>query len=147
MLMLRHRRRAAAFAAGLALVVLPVVASADLMKTAVSMAAPLAEKFGVPADLVSGLLDGGFDLETVVQSLLIDQAAESTGFGEIADQLKGGTGIADIASGLGVDPSAYADAKVDAVLDDLKGQAGDAVKGAVDDAAGKASEALGGLGK
>ena len=143
----RARRRFAALATGLALVLTPVVGSAGLMETAVDLAAPLAEKFGVPADLVKGLLDGGFDLDTVVQSLLIDQAADSAGFGDIADQLKGGTDIADIASGLGVDSSVFSDDKVDSVIDGLKGDAADAAEGAMDDAADKAGEALEGLGK
>lgn len=155
------RSRFAALAVGVAFVAAPLIASAGLMDSAVQMAKPLAEKFGVPVDMVSGLLDGGFDLQTVTQALLVDQAADSVGLGEIKDQLSGGSSIDQIASGLGVDPSVYAKDKVDGVLSgltggasdaasDAAGQAGDAAKDASDKAAGemdKATDALKGLGK
>ena len=135
------RSRLAALVAGFAFVVSPLAATAGLMDSALEMAKPLAEQFGVPVDMVSGLLDGGFDLDTVVQALLVDQAADSIGLGEIKDQLTGGSGIGDIASGLGVDPSAYAKDKVDSVISGLTGGASDTAK----DAAEGASDAAEGL--
>ena len=123
--MSRLRRFLRATLVSLTLVTLPTFAAADLGELAKSagadLVAPLAEKFGVPAEAVSALLGSGLDLEGAVQALLVSQAAGG-GLDQVSSLLgSNGNDVAAAASSLGVDASTFAPDKVSAVLGELQG--------------------------
>ncbi len=90
---------------------------------ATKLVAPLAKKFGVPADAVTKLMGSGLSLDGVVQTLLVNQAS-----GAGLDKVTGILGsnhndVGATATALGVDPSAYAQDKVSAVESEVTGAA------------------------
>ena len=120
---------------------------------------PLAEQFGVPADLVTGLLESGVSLDSVTQLLLVSKESE-TGLDDVTDLYnESGNNIDETAAKLDVAKSEYSAEKVTAAIDEAKTkaqadvakQASDATSDAAEKAGNAASDAvgsaLGGFGK
>ena len=79
---------------------------------------PLAEQFGVPADLVTGLLDSGISLDSVTQLLLVSKESEK-GLDDVTDLYReSGNKIDETAAKLEVDKSEYSAEKVTAAIDE-----------------------------
>ena len=76
-----HKRRSALlallFIALLGTVGLPRPSQAGLGDSALALAGPLAEQFGVPASAVTGLLESGISLDSVTQLLLVSKGSGS----------------------------------------------------------------------
>lgn len=113
-----------------------------------ALVAPLAEQFGVPAGLVSGLLESGVSLDSVTQLLLVSQESNK-GLDEVTDLYhESGDKINETAAKLKVDQSEYSAEKVTAVIGEAKDKAQtDATKAAGDAASDAVGSVLGGFTK
>ena len=129
-----------AFIALTATVGLPRPSQAGLAESAMALAGPLAEQFGVPSSAVTALLEGGISLDSVTQLLLVSQSSGS-GLDAVSKLYReSGNDIDAAASELDVDAADYSEARVTAALDEAKKQA---QADATNEAAKKAGDALG----
>ena len=113
-----------------------------------ALVAPLAEQFGVPADLVTGLLESGISLDSVTQLLLVSKESEK-GLDDVTDLYhESGDKIDETAAKLEVAKSEYSAEKVTAAIDEAKDKAQtDAAKEAGDAASDAVGSVLGGFNK
>jgi hypothetical protein len=125
---------------------LPRPSQAGLSDTAMALAGPLAEQFGVPASAVTGLLESGVSLESVTQLLLVSQSSGS-GLDSVSKLFRESENdIDDTAKKLDVDASDYSEKRVTAAIDEAKSQAqADATDKATKGASDALGSALGGL--
>jgi hypothetical protein len=109
---------------------------------------PLAEQFGVPADLVTGLLESGISLDSVTQLLLVSKESEK-GLDDVTDIYhESGNKIDETAAKLEVAKSEYSADKVTAAIDEAKAKAqADAADKAGDAASDAVGSVLGGFNK
>jgi hypothetical protein len=113
-----------------------------------ALAAPLAEQFGVPADLVTGLLESGISLDSVTQLLLVSNESEKGLDDVTALYHESGDKIDETAAKLEVAKSEYSAEKVTAAIDEAKAKAqADAAKKAGDAASDAVGSVLGGFNK
>lgn len=111
-----------------------------------ALAAPLAEQFGVPAGLVTGLLESGVSLDSVTQLLLVSKSS-GQGLDNVTKVYnESGKEIDKTATKLDVAPSEYSAEKVTASIDEAKAKVqADASKTASDAASKAVGSALGGF--
>lgn len=109
-----------------------------------ALAGPLAEQFGVPADIVTGLIENGISVDSVTQLLLVSQSSEKE-LDDVANLYKeSGNEIEKTAAKLDVAASEYSAEKVTAAIDEAKAKAqadasdktGEAASDAVDSVLG-----------
>ena len=92
-------------------------AQAGVADTALALAGPLAQQFGVPVGAVTGLLESGVSLDSVTQLLLISQGSGSD-LGAVTDLYTGsGNSVTKTAESLGVAADVYSQDKVSAAID------------------------------
>ena len=113
-----------------------------------ALAGPLAEQFGVPAEIVTGLLENGISLDSVTQLLLVSQSSKK-GLDEVATlYTETGNEIEKTAAKLDVAASEYSAEKVTAAIDEAKAKAqADASKKAGETASDAVDSVLGGFNK
>jgi hypothetical protein len=113
-----------------------------------ALAGPLAEQFGVPADIVTGLLENGISLDSVTQLLLVSQSSQ-TGLNDVANLYReSGNEIEKTAAKLDVAASEYSAEKVTAAIDEAKAKAqADASEKAGETASDAVDSVLGGFNK
>lgn len=113
-----------------------------------ALAGPLAEQFGVPADIVTGLLENGISVESVTQLLLVSQSSEK-GLDDVANLYRqSGSEIEKTAAKLDVAASEYSAEKVTAAIDEAKAKAqADASEKAGEAASDAVDSVLGGFNK
>jgi hypothetical protein len=125
---------------------LPRPSQAGLADTAIALAGPLAEQFGVPASAVTGLLESGISLDSVTQLLFVSKSS-----GTDLDAVSGlfresGNDIDDTAEKLDVDAADYSEERVTAAIDEAKSKAqADATDKATKGVSDALGSALGGL--
>ena len=119
---------------------LPRPSQAGLADTAIALAGPLAEQFGVPASAVTGLLESGVSLDSVTELLLVSKSSGSDLDAVSRLYRESGNDIDDTAEKLDVDAADYSQAQVTAAIDEAKSQAQADV---TEKAAGSVSDALG----
>lgn len=123
----------------------PAAAGLD---AAMALAAPLAEQFGVPAEAVTGLLEGGVGLESVTQLLLVSQSSDKS-LDDVSQLYKAsGSDIGKTAEQLEVPESAYSDDIVTSTIDKAKEKLqADATDDATEEAGKALDSILGGMKK
>lgn len=114
-------------------------AAAGLDQAAMALAGPLAEQFGVPADAVSSLLEGGVGLESVTQLLLVSQSSDKSLDDVSQLYQESDSDIGKTAEQLEVPESAYSEDVVTASIDNAKEKL---QADATDKATGEAGKAL-----
>jgi len=125
---------------------MPRPSQAGIADSAMALAGPLAEQFGVPASAVTGLLESGISLDSVTQLLLVSKSSGSNL--DAVSKLYGESGndIDDTARKLDVDAADYSQDRVTAAIDEAKSQAqADATEKAAKGAGDALDSALGGL--
>jgi hypothetical protein len=119
---------------------------AGLADSAIALAGPLAEQFGVPASLVTGLLESGVSLDSVTQLLLVSKSSGSDLDAVSKLYRETGNDIDDTAKKLDVDAADYSQQRVTAAISDAKSQAqADATEKATKGASDALGSALGGF--
>ena len=83
-----------------------------------ALAGPLAEQFGVPANLVTGLLENGVSLESVTQLLLVSESSDKSLDDVTKVYDESGKKIDDTAAKLDVAATEYSPKKVSAAIDE-----------------------------
>ena len=130
----------------LAAVGLPRPSQAGLADTAMALAGPLAEQFGVPASAVTGLLESGVSLDSVTQLLFVSKSSGSELDAVSKLYQDSGNDIDATAKKLDVDAADYSEERVTAAIDEAKSKAqADATDKATKDASDAVGSALGGL--
>ncbi len=125
---------------------LPRPSQAGLADTAIALAGPLAEQFGVPASAVTGLLESGVSLDSVTQLLLVSKSSGSDLDAVSRLYRESGNDVDDTAEKLDVDAADYSEERVTAAIDEAKSKAqADATDKATKDASDAVGSALGGL--
>jgi len=122
---------------------LPRPSQAGLADTAIALAGPLAEQFGVPASAVTGLLESGISLDSVTQLLFVSKSS-----GSDLDTVSGlfRESGNDTAEKLDVDAADYSEERVTAAIDEAKSKAqADATDKATKGVSDALGSALGGL--
>jgi hypothetical protein len=134
------------FIALLGTVGLPRISQAGLADSAMALAGPLAEQFGVPASAVTGLLESGISLDSVTQLLLVSKSSGS-GLDSVSKLYReSGNDIGDTAKKLDVDAADYSQERVTAAIDEAKSTAQtDATEKAATGASDALKSSLGGL--
>jgi hypothetical protein len=134
------------FIALLGTVGLPRPSQAGLADTAIALAGPLAEQFGVPASAVTGLLESGISLDSVTQLLFVSKSSGSD-LDTVSKLFReSGKDIDDTAEKLDVDAADYSEKRVTAAIDEAKRTAqADATDKATKGASDALGSALGGL--
>jgi hypothetical protein len=127
-------------------VALPRLAHAGLSDSAIALAGPLADQFGLPGSAVTNLLESGISLDSVTQLLLVSQSSGSSLDSVTKLFRDSGNDIADTAKKLEVDSADYSQEKVTAALDEAKSKAqADASEKAAESAGDAVGSALDGL--
>lgn len=125
---------------------LPRPSQAGIADTAIALAGPLAEQFGVPASAVTGLLKSGISLDSVTQLLFVSKSAGSNLDAVSNLYRETGNDIDDTAEKLDVDAADYSQERVTAAIDEAKSKAqADATEKATKGASDALESALGGL--
>jgi hypothetical protein len=119
---------------------LPRPSQAGLADTALALAGPLAEQFGVPASAVTGLLESGISLDSVTQLLFVSKSSGSDLDAVSKLFRESGNDIDDTAEKLDVDAGDYSEKRVTAAIDEAKSTA---QADATDEAAKGVGDALG----
>ncbi len=125
---------------------LPRPSQAGLADSAIALAGPLAEQFGVPASAVTGLLESGFSLDSVTQLLFVSKSSGSD-LDAVSELYRESSNDIDAAAEkLDVDAADYSQEQVTAAIDEAKSQAqADATEKAAKGAGDALDSALGGL--
>jgi hypothetical protein len=125
---------------------LPRPSQAGLADTAIALAGPLAEQFGVPASAVTGLLESGISLDSVTQLLFVSKSSGSD-LDTVSKLFReSGNDIDDTAEKLDVDAADYSEKRVTAAIDEAKNKAqADATDQATKGVSDALGSALGGL--
>ena len=120
-------------------------ARAGVSESVLALAAPLAERFGVSAESVTGLLESGVSLESVTQLRFVSESSGTDLDSATKLYRESGEEISKTADELDVAAAEYSPDKVKGAIDDAgtKAQADAKAKAetAVNDAAGKANSA------
>ena len=119
---------------------------AGLADSAVALAGPLAEQFGVPVSAVTGLLESGVSLDSVTQLLLVSKSSGS-GLDDVSKLYReSGNNIEETAKKLDVDVADYSQERVTASIDEAKSKVqADATEKATMSVTDAVGSALGGL--
>jgi hypothetical protein len=118
----------------------PRPSQAGVADTAIALAGPLAEQFGVPASAVTGLLESGISLDSVTQLLFVSKSSGSD-LDTVSKLFReSGNDIDDTAEKLDVNAEDYSEKRVTAAIDEAKSTA---QADATDKATKRASDALG----
>ncbi len=134
------------FIALLGTVGLPRPSQAGLGDSALALAGPLAEQFGVPASAVTGLLESGVSLDSITQLLFVSKSSGADLDAVSKLYRESGNDITDTAEKLDVDAADYSQAHVTAAIDEAKSKAqADATENATKGASDAPESALGGL--
>ena len=137
---------ALSFVLSLASAGFPRSAHSSIGETAMALAAPLAQQFGVPVSAVTGLLESGVSLDSVTQLLLIDKSSTSSLDDVTSLYRDSDKDIAKTAEKLDVDAEDYSQERVTAAIDEAKRTAqADATEEATGAASDALDSALGGL--
>ena len=130
----------------LGMVGLPRTSHAGIADSMMPLAAPLAEQFGVPASVVTALLEGGVSLDSVTQLLLVSKSSGSDLDSVTKLFRESGDDIDDTAKKLDVDAEDYSQERVTAAINEAKTEAqADATEAATKGVTDAVGSALGGL--